>query len=1072
VNLLDLLGAGKFSLDELLKQAKTPGERAHLQAQWNASLPTKEGGLGLPLTNTPEDRARAMGYQWDNPQFHGSFYDIHDFRPQNASTESFAGAGTYMTPSPEDASLNYASVYGPDVQGKITNFLEQQDLDYRKIHGKLYKEEFSPNQQMKLAQWALNGDNGGVVYPLVHRSDMTAHLDDPKKDSWIEPIEKYNEELDDYETTDTFRNYEGAMSDYSDLYGSEPDELASRLGDEGLLSDESRAGDWFKTIKGVAERQSLENRNGDLMSGGVVAADFLKELGVDTIQHHTDFGKPQLNIGREHTIALDPKNVRSKFAAFDPMKKNSSNILATHPAASTIGLTGLLAAGGMGYSDDSEAAIPASHGSPHLFDKFDFGKIGTGEGAQAYGHGGYFAQGFDSPVAQQYREALSGGAKKAVNASFSDDPELWVAGQLHSGIKPSEITEGLGILGYKGNSADLIKSAENRLKDELSSGHLYNVELKWPDPAREAADPLGEHHLLDWDAALSKQPEGVRRSLSPVFDALEAEQKRVWNTGLPEEDAADVAYHMNSYRNSPMGDNYKRLENLIGSKAEASKFFSDLGIPGIRYLDQGSRGTGTGSRNYVMFDDQIPEIKTRNGEPVKPKVNPTLFGALPGVAAASYLAPSIAEASEDPWEGLKDLTKKNVNTMLDWTPVVGGIKGGMEADGSIEKAINYGSSVIDLLTAGAGGAAAKAALLKGAAAAKGLPGLVAGAGVIDSKTAKAAAEAAKVGSPLPDMLKGKTPKPDMTGYDLFDYSKLNTYPKVAQTELPRKQGVGGRPTERMGDIMDDPYVWENVTKAVKRGAPFKNWYNIRPFADAWLQSNPDPQSLMQFLGYQTISSQRNPVPNQLKTGSYLWHLGENGLLRPESKIELPKGYGGLAQKQIVDDAKKLANGEAIDPLKSPKRSSYIQNWFGNLFPVTADTHGVRLPAMLSHDPRWLAASIGDAGARWSPRNDWEAGKIALPDTLKQPGLWEAAPQGSEYGFMENKWRDVAKEVGVRPGQAQAMGWVGGGGLTGLKSAPKLFLQSIEDRIKATAAARNMTPGQVIDQLAKGKIYLD
>ena len=30
------------------------------------------------------------------------------------------------------------------------------------------------------------------------------------------------------------------------------------------------------------------------------------------------------------------------------------------------------------------------HGSPHKFDKFDSSKIGTGEGAQAYGHGLYF----------------------------------------------------------------------------------------------------------------------------------------------------------------------------------------------------------------------------------------------------------------------------------------------------------------------------------------------------------------------------------------------------------------------------------------------------------------------------------------------------------------------------------------------------------------------------------------------------------------------------------------------------------------------------------------------------------
>lgn len=44
------------------------------------------------------------------------------------------------------------------------------------------------------------------------------------------------------------------------------------------------------------------------------------------------------------------------------------------------------------------------HGSPHKFDKFDSSKIGTGEGAQAYGHGLYLAE--KQGVAQEYADAL------------------------------------------------------------------------------------------------------------------------------------------------------------------------------------------------------------------------------------------------------------------------------------------------------------------------------------------------------------------------------------------------------------------------------------------------------------------------------------------------------------------------------------------------------------------------------------------------------------------------------------------------------------------------------------------
>ncbi|MGL4556087.1 MAG: hypothetical protein ACRCV5_01190, partial [Afipia sp.] len=48
--------------------------------------------------------------------------------------------------------------------------------------------------------------------------------------------------------------------------------------------------------------------------------------------------------------------------------------------------------------------IRAFHGSPHDFDRFDVSKIGTGEGAQAYGHGLYFAE--SEGVAKSYRDKL------------------------------------------------------------------------------------------------------------------------------------------------------------------------------------------------------------------------------------------------------------------------------------------------------------------------------------------------------------------------------------------------------------------------------------------------------------------------------------------------------------------------------------------------------------------------------------------------------------------------------------------------------------------------------------------
>src|SRR5690349_16750001 len=70
--------------------------------------------------------------------------------------------------------------------------------------------------------------------------------------------------------------------------------------------------------------------------------------------------------------------------------------------------SGLL--GGFGGS------IRAFHGSPHVFDAFDASKIGTGEGAQAYGHGLYYAE---SPeVAASYRNSTGALPKSAGGQPF------------------------------------------------------------------------------------------------------------------------------------------------------------------------------------------------------------------------------------------------------------------------------------------------------------------------------------------------------------------------------------------------------------------------------------------------------------------------------------------------------------------------------------------------------------------------------------------------------------------------------------------------------------------------------
>jgi hypothetical protein len=49
------------------------------------------------------------------------------------------------------------------------------------------------------------------------------------------------------------------------------------------------------------------------------------------------------------------------------------------------------------------------------------------------------------------------------------------------------------------------------------------------------------------------------------------------------------------------------------SSQEIADKLNNAGIPGIKYLDQGSRAAGEGSRNFVVFDAKTIDILKKYG---------------------------------------------------------------------------------------------------------------------------------------------------------------------------------------------------------------------------------------------------------------------------------------------------------------------------------------------------------------------------------------------------------------------------------------------------------------------------
>ena len=272
------------------------------------------------------------------------------------------------------------------------------------------------------------------------------------------------------------------------------------------------------------------------------------------------------------------------------------------------------------------AELDVYHGTPHRFDpteanplgEFDASKIGTGEGAQAFGHGIYLAE--KPSVAQDYQFMLSKIDPETVTYQGKPVQKWYDMAQAeqdraHRLGDRAAIDRANAKLAYWENvmtrrhPEDVKRVANdpddgwptfanyaNSLEMEKfgglkESGSLYKADL--PD---EMID-----RMLDWDKPLSEQPESVQTILKNL--AKKDAEKYGEGGGLD--------YYMgdpDSYNGESV---YRYLAEQQDSQVNTSEYFKNLGIPGIKYLDAGSRGgdSATGTRNFVVFPGEEKKVK-------------------------------------------------------------------------------------------------------------------------------------------------------------------------------------------------------------------------------------------------------------------------------------------------------------------------------------------------------------------------------------------------------------------------------------------------------------------------------
>jgi hypothetical protein len=279
----------------------------------------------------------------------------------------------------------------------------------------------------------------------------------------------------------------------------------------------------------------------------------------------------------------------------------------------------------MGYGG-KDLALNAWHGTPHeVRGGFDLSKVGTGEGAQAYGHGMYFGE------ARGTGEAY---AKELGSGVYANDKPLIRNNQIVGSTGNKELDDYIianwgdksktrrqlldDIKDIRTHNPEAAKEMQKTLADLRSadlqvkgSGNLYKVDI--PDEQI----PM----MLDWDKPLSEQmhiwdklPQSIKNSIDEAME----------NRGLnPMSETLDELKGHHLYNALKHHDVHENLPPEIGKSSwftgettypqHTSAYLESLGIPGIRYLDEQSRGNFKAYATYKgkKYGDVI-EFKSKN----------------------------------------------------------------------------------------------------------------------------------------------------------------------------------------------------------------------------------------------------------------------------------------------------------------------------------------------------------------------------------------------------------------------------------------------------------------------------
>ena len=270
----------------------------------------------------------------------------------------------------------------------------------------------------------------------------------------------------------------------------------------------------------------------------------------------------------------------------------------------------------------------AWHGSPHDFDTFDLGAIGTGEGNQAHGWGLYFAK--KKSVSKNYQKVLSKRlgttSPKLFKVEIPDEKTMLdedkyfkeqnkdVVNRIVSAVNDLDIDKRKSLLSYyKEHPAYPVNKEYEKIlgkiqsinqdREYITDALVNNVSKIKEKIAREAAAEYG----YNFDELKADNTfEMAKKLIGEINEKLSALEKEKEVEGAKEKIKEDKILESigDTFTKTPYTgrDVYVALSKAFGGDKGASEFLNSTGVKGITYDGY------TDGRCYVVFDDKAIKV--------------------------------------------------------------------------------------------------------------------------------------------------------------------------------------------------------------------------------------------------------------------------------------------------------------------------------------------------------------------------------------------------------------------------------------------------------------------------------